>query len=129
MGKNVIFLLVALLVVTNIGWGLWVFPIHFKSADSTPSHQLHSPTTDWRDYQVTRIQVLKDHPEMAAELKQIQNEIADQRKELNAAMTEADPNIGPILAKLDLAGQPNPPPAPHPAAAPPPHPVNGTEKH
>lgn len=57
--------------------------------------------SEWQEYHAAQKKALADHPDLAAEYKDILNDMAAQQKEVEAAMAKADPKVTPVLAKLD----------------------------
>jgi len=55
---------------------------------------------EWQQLRVTREAVLRTNPDLAAEYKQIMDEMQTQQTKLDAAIIKADPKAAPIVAKL-----------------------------
>jgi len=62
---------------------------------------------DWQQLRIARESVLRNNPDLAAEYKQIMDEMQAQQTKLDAAIIKADPKAAPIVAKLVALRQRN----------------------
>jgi hypothetical protein len=75
-----------------------------SSATALAGHHPMAPVfpvaSEMQEYRSTEEQTLRAHPELAAEYKELIDEMAGQEKDLEAAMIKADPAVAPVVAKL-----------------------------
>jgi len=72
---------------------------------------------EWQQLKSAHDAALQANPDLAAQEKQLKEEMEALHKKLDAAMIKADPKVAPILAKLEAAhqhhgDQDGPPPPP-----------------
>jgi hypothetical protein len=71
---------------------------------NTPAQAPHPAAfvsqTEFQQLRTARDAILQANPDLAAEYKQIINDMQAQQAKLDAAMIKADPKVAPIVAKL-----------------------------
>lgn len=135
--KNISVILIVLLVVGCVAWGLWsryapapnaVSPSVASAPSATapaanpaanPAIHTAPPPVftqvrEWRQYRDVREKTLADNPDLAAEYQSLRHQLEQQEKDLDAAMVKADPQVAPIVARLEAIRTQGP--GSHPAA-------------
>jgi hypothetical protein len=82
-----------------------------KPLTPPPHPSLVSPI-EWQRLRTARAAALQANPDLAAEYKQIIDDMQTEETKFDAAMIKADPKVAPIVAKLAALRQRNGPPPP-----------------
>jgi hypothetical protein len=116
--------LVFIAVIAAAAWGIWASHLGSSKATSTLSSTNPAPEVgvkppsppptsstflkpnEWQEFRSDRDAILNANRELASEYKALLNEMDGQQKDLESAMIKADPQVAPVITKIESMRKP-----------------------